>query len=34
MKIEHEWQIVLPVLGLLAIIGFIALLFRVGTGKW
>jgi hypothetical protein len=34
MKIEHEWQIALPVLAMFALIGFIALLFRVGTGKW
>ena len=34
MKIAHEWVMTLPLLGMLALIGFIALLFRLGIGKW
>ena len=30
----HEWLVALPLLGMLALIGFIALLMRLGTGKW
>jgi hypothetical protein len=34
MKIGHEWQIALPLLAMFALMGFMALLFRIGIGKW